>query len=91
MSNSSHLRENPFSTVANSLYLHRLYWRGVRCFEMCPRKKTSKHRGITEASSRALHGAVEVSFKIGLDGKANILDIKSANPKPSRVCQKQIE
>ncbi len=36
--------------------------------------------GTTESPTQALHGEVEVSFKIGLDGKANILDIKSENP-----------
>jgi len=41
-----------------------------------PQKVTSSE----SSSQTSLHGEVEVSFKIGADGKANILNIKSENP-----------
>lgn len=44
------------------------------CEEKTPQKTT------TQSSSKELQGEVEVSFKIGGDGKANILSIESENP-----------
>jgi len=46
----------------------------------CDIKKTPQKTSNTDTSNQALQGEVEVSFKIGLDGKANILDIQSENP-----------
>jgi len=47
----------------------------------CSEKEPQKSSISSEsASQQQLHGEVEVSFKIGTDGKANILDIKSENP-----------
>lgn len=46
----------------------------------CDIEKTPQKTSNTDTSNQALQGEVEVSFKIGLDGKANILDIQSENP-----------
>ncbi|MEJ6797228.1 MAG: hypothetical protein QNK63_10990 [Flavobacteriales bacterium] len=79
MSNSSHLKK-----ILSALWLTASIFigsTGVVCGVLkCDTEKKPQKTSNTEASNQALHGAVEVSFKIGLDGKANILDIKSENP-----------
>lgn len=78
MSNSSHLRK-----ILSALWLTASIFIGssglVSSVLKCASEKNSQKTRNTETSNRALHGTVEVSFKIGLDGKANILNIKSGN------------
>lgn len=79
MSNSSHLKK-----ILSALWLTASIFigsTGVVCGILkCDTEKKPQKTSNPEASNQALHGTVEVSFKIGLDGKANILDIKSENP-----------
>ncbi|MEJ6682102.1 MAG: hypothetical protein QNL21_08415 [Flavobacteriales bacterium] len=79
MSNSSHLKK-----ILSALWLTASIFIGssgvVSGVLKCGTGGNSQKTRNTETSNHALHGAVEVSFKIGLDGKANILNIKSANP-----------
>lgn len=44
-------------------------------------EKTTPQKSTTaEPTTKQLHGEVEVSFKIGGDGKADIISIESENP-----------
>jgi len=46
----------------------------------CSEKNAPQKSSQESKSEQKLKGEVEVSFKIGLDGKANILSIVSENP-----------
>ncbi len=46
----------------------------------CTDDKTPQKSSTEASSQNELHGEVEVSFKIGNDGKADILSIESENP-----------